>query len=275
MGYIERKPINRSKLRLYFGKRYYDIKRFIEWHFSNKKFSKHLNEELYQNIIFQHRTPLLRKLKGVDMGLQINKIQNLKIATKKINGLVIKPGETFSYWKLIGRLTYKKGYLDGLVLYPDGTFKAGVGGGLCQLSNLIYWMTLHTPLIVTERHRHSHDIFPDSNRTQPFGSGATCSYSSLDLQIFNGTNSDFQLVVYLTKDELVGEWRSSESSMLQYEVYEKEHSITPGLWGGYIRNNTIYRKVYDNIGFIKDEYITENHAYMTYNPYLNGMQNVN
>ena len=40
-----------------------------------------------------------------------------------------------------------------------GSFQTGIGGGLCQLSNLIYWMTLHTPLTVTERYRHSFDVF--------------------------------------------------------------------------------------------------------------------
>ena len=121
-----------------------------------------------------------------------------------------------------------------------------------------------------ERYRHSHDIFPDINRNQPFGTGATCSYNSLDLQVYNSTSSNFQLVIYLTSDNLVGEWKSTEQSMNKYEVYEKEHSITPGMFGGYVRNNIIYRKIYNqNIGLIKDEYITENHAYMTYNPYLN------
>lgn len=269
MAFVEKKPIKRSKLRMFLGKKFYTLKRYKDWYFSEKTFAKKISEEQYPYIIYSHSTPLLRKLKDVDIKLQFNKITNLKLATKKLNGVIIRPGETFSYWKLIGKPSYKKGYLDGLVLYPDGTFNAGVGGGLCQLSNLIYWMTLHTALTVTERYRHSHDIFPDVNRTQPFGTGATCSYSSLDLQIYNGTSNDFQLIVYLTKENLVGEWRSSQSSLLKYEVYEKEHSITPGFWGGYIRNNMIYRKVYDNIGFIKDEYITENHAYMVYNPYLN------
>lgn len=122
------------------------------------------------------------------------------------------------------------------MLCADGSFKAGVGGGLCQLSNLIYWMTLHTSLTVTERYRHSHDIFPDSNRTQPFGTGATCAYNFLDLQIYNNTEQEYQLVVYLTDEHLVGEWRSTVPSINKYEVYEKEHSITAGLFGGYIRN---------------------------------------
>lgn len=268
MGYVEKKPIKRSKIRLLFGRVYYSVKRYKQWYFSGKKYSRVVAEERHPYIVFKHSTPLMRKLKNVDMYLQYNKMTNLRLAVSKLNGIVIKPGETFSYWSIIGKPTYRRGYLDGLVLCADGTFKAGVGGGLCQLSNLIYWMTLHTDLTVTERHRHSHDIFPDVNRTQPFGTGATCSYSSLDLQIFNNTDKDFQLMVYLTEDSLVGEWRSSEATFYEYEVYEKEHSITPGLFGGYVRNNVIYRKCSDNIGFIKDEYITENHAYMTYNPYL-------
>jgi len=271
MIYLEKKLIRRSKIRILFGKGYYSAKRYKQWYFEGKHYAKNISKKLYSYILFTHSTPLLRKLKDVDMQLQYNKITNLKLGAKKLNGIVIKPGETFSYWKLIGKTTYKKGYLDGLVLCVDGTFKAGVGGGLCQLSNLIYWMTLHTNLTVTERYRHSHDIFPDVNRSQPFGTGATCSYNSLDLQIYNGTSSEFQLVIYLTDDNLVGEWISSEESMNKYEVYEKEHSITPGMFGGYVRNNIICRKVYNkNIGLIKDEYITENHAYMTYNPYLKG-----
>jgi vancomycin resistance protein VanW len=269
MGYIENKPIKRSKIRAFLGKKYYAALRYKQWYLSGRKYSNNIVNENYSYIIFKHSTPLIRKLKNVDMQLQYNKIINLRLAARKLLGIVIKPGDTFSYWKLIGKPSYQKGYLDGLVLCSDGTFKAGVGGGLCQLSNLIYWMTLHTPLTITERHRHSHDIFPDVNRTQPFGTGATCSYNSLDLQIYNGTDSEFQLIIYLTKDDLVGEWRSTRAVMNKYEIYEKEHSITPGLFGGYIRNNIIHRKVYDNIGLIKDEYITENHAYMTYSPYLN------
>jgi vancomycin resistance protein VanW len=267
--YLEKKPIRRSKIRLLFGKIYYSLKRYKQWYFSGKQYAKNVRRKLYPFVIFTHSTPLLRKLKGVDMQLQYNKITNLKIGVKKLNGIVIKPGETFSYWKLIGKPTYTKGYLDGVVLCADGTFKAGVGGGLCQLSNLIYWMTLNTNLTITERYRHSHDVFPDVNRKQPFGTGATCAYSSLDLQFYNGTSSIFQLEVYLTMDNLVGEWVSSERSMNKYEVYEKEHSISTGLFGEFIRNNKIYRKVYNqDIGLIKDEYITENHAYMTYSPYL-------
>ncbi|MDP4091483.1 MAG: VanW family protein, partial [Bacillota bacterium] len=139
-----------------------------------------------------------------------------------------------------------------------------------------YWMTLHTPLTVTERYRHSHDIFPDANRTQPFGSGATCVYNYFDLQILNSTEDDYQLIVYLDDGNLHGEWRCSKPAPFKYEVYEREHSITSGLWGGYIRNNLIHRKEYDNYGkFIKDELVAENHAVMTYAPFLEPAQSLN
>jgi len=50
------------------------------------------------------------------------------------------------------------------------------------------------PLAVTERWRHNYDVFPDSDRTQPFGSGATVAFNYIDLQITNETNSTFQLL---------------------------------------------------------------------------------
>ena len=79
------------------------------------------------------------------MQYQYNKITNLRLAAARLDGVVLRPGETFSYWRLIGRPSRRKGYLDGIVLFC-GTFRPGVGGGLCQMSNLIFWMTLHTPL---------------------------------------------------------------------------------------------------------------------------------
>jgi len=178
------------------------------------------------------------------------------------------PGETFSFWRLIGNPTRRKGYVEGMVLFY-GQVRTGVGGGLCQLSNLIYWMTLHTPLTVTERHRHSYDVFPDSGREQPFGTGATCAYNYLDLQIENRTRHPYQLVIYLTDTHLVGEWRSTSPPLLKYEVYEEEHWITQEHWGGYVRHNKIRRRVYTpDHEPVDDEFVTENHAIMMYEPML-------
>ena len=217
------KPINRTKLRIALGKLYYTTKRYQLWFFGNIKFAKVHNITLPFNC-FSHKTQLLRELREVDMNLQYNKIQNLKLAVKKLNGVVIYPGQTLSYWKLIGRPTKRKGYLEGMVLFC-GNVGSGIGGGLCQLSNLIYWMTLHTSLIVVERYRHSFDVFPDSNRTQPFGSGATCVYNYRDLMVRNNTSQPFQLFLKVTEKDLVGCWKSDIPMKYHYEIYEKEHRM--------------------------------------------------
>jgi len=265
------KPINRNSVRLYLGRQYYTLKRSLQRYHKQLsgeyRFAKIAEQDL-RHTIFSHSTPLFRDLKDDNIRLQQGKVVNLKIATAKVNGITIFPGEVFSYWHAIGRPSARKGYAPGMIL-RNGAVRAGIGGGLCQLSNLIYWMTLHTDLSVFERHRHGYDVFPDANRTQPFGSGATCFYNYGDLMIKNETDRAFQLKVTVTEDSLEGAWRCDGMPPHSYEVYEKEHLIRSEYWGGYTRHNVIYRKKYDrNMQFIDDEYVVENHALMMYAPLL-------
>ncbi|ANE45602.1 vancomycin resistance protein [Paenibacillus swuensis] len=266
------KPVRRSIWRIRLGKIYFTFRRWLHWYFGGKSYvrapEKLAARQPLPHTVYEHRTPTLRKLKDVDMWLQHNKVINLKLALQQLNGVNIQPGETFSYWKMIGRPSRAKGYVDGMVLFY-GSFKPGVGGGLCQLSNMIYWMTLHTPLTVTERHRHSYDVFPDAGRTQPFGSGATCAYNYLDLQIRNDTGMPYRLNLSIVNDELRGQWSTAEPPLHTYEIYEKDHSIKLEHWGGYTRHNTLYRKMFNLAGEqVDDQYITENHAVMMYQPLL-------
>lgn len=267
------KPIKRSKLRLYTGQIYYTSKKYYDWYLSRTNFAKNLNREFLPIEIFTHQTALFRKLKDVDMWMQENKVSNLKIAIQKLNGLVIEPNQTFSYWRQIGKTSKRKGYTKGMVLH-NGTVKAGIGGGMCQLSNLIFWITLHTPLTVTERWRHGYDVFPDVKRNQPFGSGATCAYPNIDLQIENNTKQKFQLNLELTDTHLIGRWLSEKPIRFKYDVFEKDHEIKNEWWGGYTRNNKIFRKVInlESGKEEKEEFITENNAIMMYNPLLNKIQ---
>ena len=177
------KPIERSPLRRKIGREFYIAKRFLKWHFSGTKFSKIDHNIKFPNSWMEHKSTLLRKLKDVDMYLQYNKITNLKLAIAKIDGVVIRPGETFSIWRMVGRPTKRKGYKTGMMIH-NGKVATGIGGGLCQLGNLIYWMALHTPLTIKERWRHSFDVFPDVNRTIPFACGATLAYNYIDLQLY-------------------------------------------------------------------------------------------
>lgn len=262
------KPVYRSKIRLFFGRRYYGLLRKLLWAKKKRLFAGQFQTEPLSHLCFSHKTVLLRQLKNVDMWMQENKITNLKLAVKKLNGIIIGPGEIFSYWKLIGKPTGKKGYLKGMIL-QNGVFTAGTGGGLCQLSNLIFWIALHSPLTVVERHRHGYDVFPDSNRTQPFGSGATCFYPHGDLMLQNNTQDTYQLLLHVGEKYLEGELRVSSSPLHSYKIVERNHEMRSEYWGGYSRHNELYKQEYDADGLlIQETLIVKNSAIMMYSPFL-------
>ena len=263
-----RPPVHRSWLRLRLGKAYYSGRRHLLWlspafHWANRR-----QKEPLPWVQFSHATPLFRHLRGEEAELQRNKVVNLRLAAARLNGVVLAPGETFSYWKLIGKPTYRKGYKDGMVLFL-GRIGSDVGGGLCQLSNLIFWMTLHTPLTVVERYRHSHDVFPDAHRTQPFGSGATCAYPHRDLMLRNDTDQPFQLRVWVGEEMLEGEWRAPVPPAVRYEILERNHRMDQAAWGGYVRHNELYRRIWDLEGrLLGEEFLFANDAIMMYSPLL-------
>lgn len=264
------KPKKRSSYRIWCGTQYYRLRRYLLWFGGKYQFAKKRQDVSLPYEYIHHQTPLLRRLKGADMYLQHNKVKNLELAVARINGIVIQPGETFSYWKLIGKPTKRKGYLPGMELFC-GQIREGIGGGLCQLSNLIYWMALHSPLTVTERYRHSYDVFPDSNRVIPFGCGATCVYNYRDLMLKNETGFPFQINVWLEDGHLHGRICGEARPSFTYQIYEREHYMQMELFGKYSRNNVIARRVFDLEGNqVDDEYITENHALMMYDPMIEG-----
>lgn len=191
----------------------------------------------------KHQSLLRRKLGNSDPQLQENKIRNLKIACPAIDGLLIQPGETFSFWNRVGEATVEKGYCEGMQL-SRGEVARGVGGGLCQLANLLYWMALHTQLAVVERHHHSFDPFPDENRVLPFGSGAGVFYNYVDLRFLNPTSITFQVKVWVTDRHLKGLILSDRAAEFSYHVVEREHRFTR-IADRNFRENEIWREVID------------------------------
>ncbi len=113
-----------------------------------------------------------------------NKKHNLALAIKRIQDVAVKPGEVFSFWHLVGKPDRAKGYLEGRSLVND-QLKAELGGGLCQLSGLIYFLTLKAGLITLERHPHTLDIYTEATRFAPLGSDATIVYGYKDLRFQN------------------------------------------------------------------------------------------
>lgn len=263
-----RPPIQRSWLRLRLGKAYYAARRYALWRSPGYRWAKERRQDSLPYLQASHKTPLLRHLRGEDMELQRNKVVNLRLAVEKLDGVLLRPGETLSYWRLIGKPSARRGYLPGMVLFL-GRIGSDVGGGLCQLSNLIFWMTLHTDLTVVERYRHSHDVFPDAHRSQPFGTGATCAYPHRDLMLRNDTQETYQLRLRVGEKNLEGEWLATAPPLHRFEIQERDARMDQAAWGGYVRHNAIWRRVFDRDGrFLEDQPLFTNDAIMMYSPLL-------
>ncbi len=243
------------------------IQRKAIWLLDNKNYTKTKSTTALQYRIKKHQSVLLKKLGENNMQLQINKVTNLKIAAKQINGVLIRPGETFSFCKLVGQPTQKKGYLPGMEL-SFGEARAGIGGGICQISNLIHWLVIHSPLTVTERYHHSFDPFPDDGRVLPFGSGATVFYNYRDYQFTNNTDYTFQINLWFTEKCLEGELRVNKELDFAYHVFEKEHQFLK-IGDQFYRKNEIWREKFLKFqgGKVLDtELLTKNFARVTYIP---------
>ncbi len=216
----------------------------------------------FDHVLARHSSPLFRKLGNSDPKLQINKIHNLKLAINKLDGIVIPPGKTFSLWHHLGKATSKNGYMEGMVI-SNGKVSAGVGGGLCQLSNFLFWILLHCDVKIIERHHHSVDTFPDSGRTIPFGAGATIFCNYLDLKLKNISKEPLQIKLWLTDSQLKGQILSVKNKEIKFHLQEKNHYfIKNGL--EYFRYNEIWREKHVQGIKITEEKIVENFAPVKY-----------
>lgn len=241
------------------------LKRKLIDAFSKRKFAVVKQAEKLPVLVYSHNSLIRRRLGNVDMELQDNKAINLSIAAPKVNSVIIRPGETFSFWKLVGATSSKKGYKKGLQI-GNGRTMAGIGGGMCQFANLIHWMVLHSPLDIVEHHHHDQfDLFPDFNRQVPFGTGTSIHYNYLDYRFYNPTDITFQLIVYTTEEYLCGELRGERALPYSYHIevknehFEKEND-------GIYRYGEIYRRVIDKVtGNVVDrELLRSNHARVMY-----------
>ena len=194
-------------------------------------------------LVAEAASPLLREFANVGLALQRNKRHNLELSIAMLDGQVLRPDESLSFWQCVGNPKTGRGYLPGPVLV-HGRLRSGVGGGLCQLSNLLHWLVLHTPLTVVERHHHGHDLFPDAGRLVPFGAGATVFYNYLDLRLRNPGPETYRLRLWLTDLELRGEIRSDRPPRLMYEVVEEDHRFCRTS-DGVVRENRLYRVARD------------------------------
>jgi vancomycin resistance protein VanW len=148
-----------------------------------------------------------------------------------------------------------------------GKAQPGIGGGICQIANMLYWLVLHSPLTVIEKSNHSFDPFPDEGRTLPFGSGAAIFYNYIDFQFKNETKQSFQILLKVTDKHLEGKLLSNQLLPFSYHIFEKNHRFIKKE-NDYFRENEIWRTIIDKkSGNVKNkELIKKNFAKVMYIP---------
>ena len=96
-------PIRRSALRLRLGGLALCWRRRLLWHTGGLRFARPRPEVECPYLRAEHATPLLRRLRGEDMALQRSKVTNLRLAAARLDGLTLRPGETLSFWRAVGK----------------------------------------------------------------------------------------------------------------------------------------------------------------------------
>lgn len=152
-----------------------------------------------------------------------NKKHNLKLAIGKFQDLAIYPGKVFSFWHLAGNPSIKAGYKIGINII-QGKLGFEVGGGLCQLSGLLYHLALSAGLEIVERFPHSVDLYTDETRYTPLGADATTAYGYKDLRIRNSLSQPICFRIEILDRSLQGSICAPEK-IHQYELkFEKKET---------------------------------------------------
>jgi len=111
-----------------------------------------------------------------------NRIFNIKVATDRFNGVLIKPGEEFSFVSVLGEVDREHGYLPELVIKKDKT-EPEFGGGICQVSTTTFRAAIYSGLKITARRNHAYPV----NYYNPQGMDATVYIPRPDLRFLNNT----------------------------------------------------------------------------------------
>lgn len=153
-----------------------------------------------------------------------NKIHNIRLSGDRVSSVMIKPGEVFSFWEAVGSPSKKGGFKEGRNIV-DGKLQRGYGGGLCQLSGIIYYLVLQLGFPVLERHNHSVDIYNEETRFAPLGSDATVVYGYKDLRFENNFDQLFRFEFDVNQERIVAIIRSDKefcSSELSFQLIEED-----------------------------------------------------
>ncbi len=119
-----------------------------------------------------------------------NRAHNVMLAASKIDGVILNPGDSFSYNKIVGPRTYATGFKNAHV-YEGTKIVDGMGGGICQVSSTLYNSVLMADLKIIKRTNHSMPV-----GYVPMGRDATVSYGTIDFVFQNDKNFPVKISAY-------------------------------------------------------------------------------
>ena len=164
----------------------------------------------------------------------VNRSTNIRLATQKINGTVIMPGETFSYNQVVGKRTAAAGFKSAAV-YVGGEVTTGIGGGICQVSSTLYNSILLANLEIVERYNHGFNP-----GYVPAGRDATVSWGGPDFKFKNSRNYPVKIVSNVSggkisiqifglksDNEYEVEIQSYITSYIKYKTIQKNDATLP------------------------------------------------
>ncbi len=131
--------------------------------------------------LFQHSIP--------------NRIYNISLASTRLNGILVAPGEVFSFGKALGDISAFTGYLQAYVI-QNGKTILGDGGGVCQVSTTFFRALLNAGLPIVERHAHAYRVGYYEQDSPP-GLDATVFLPSVDLKFKNDTGNYILIQTYI------------------------------------------------------------------------------
>lgn len=151
-----------------------------------------------------------------------SRVHNIKIATARFNGTLIKPGEEFSFNDILGEVGPEQGYEPELVIKKNKTVPE-YGGGICQVSTTAFRVAINSGLKVTERFAHAFPV----KYYNPQGFDATIYPPSPDLKFINDTPANILLQTKIFGTELTFEIYGTEDARIvkidgpkQYDIKE-------------------------------------------------------
>lgn len=211
---------------------------WLKMYFDRNKYSKEVGELLKYEVC-SDKTVMINENSGQDIIYQVNKVDNLKIISKTMNHILIKPGETFSFCYLARHAKKYGKYKAGLVLV-NNKIVPQKGGGICHLSNLLYFLFLRTPLTIIERHGHKVKSFPNPDKESLEGVDATINSGWLDLKVRNDTENTYQIVIDFDSRYMYGKILSDNEMKTIHHIINEDFK--------YIKKDD---KVYESIAVMK------------------------